>query len=146
MFIYLDSSVLIKKYFDEFASKLVVDIWNENKYIAISQVGYSEILGTIQKKQKIENFSDKVKDSITKKFKNDWDECIKMNVDQSINLELDRIHSKYLLRGFDAIHLVSAIILFREIEEETLFLSADDTLSKAAKKDGLNIGDYRWKK
>ena len=61
MFIYLDSSVLIKKYFDEFASDLVVKIWNENKYLAISQVGYSEILGTIHKKQRIENFSEKVK-------------------------------------------------------------------------------------
>ena len=143
MFIYLDSSVLIKKYFDEFATELVVKIWNENKYVAISQVGYSEILGTINKKQKIENFSDKVKFSIIKQFKNDWDELIKINIDQSINLELERIHSKYLLRGFDAIHLVSAIILFRELEEETLFLSADDTLAKAAKKDGLNIGEYR---
>ena len=87
MFIYLDSSVLIKKYFDEFASQLVVKIWNENKYVAISHVGYSEILGTVNKKQKIENYSDKVKSSITKKFKNDWGELIKINVDQSINLE-----------------------------------------------------------
>jgi predicted nucleic acid-binding protein len=145
VFIYLDSSVLIKKYFDEFASELVLKIWNENRYFAISQVGYSEILGTINKKQKIDKFSDKVKTSITKQFKRDWDELIKINVDQTINLELERIHSKYLLRGFDAIHLVSAIILFRELEEETLFLSADDNLAKAAKKDGLNIGGYRWK-
>ena len=52
MFIYLDSSVLIKKYFDEFASDLVVKIWNENKYLAITQVGYSEILEQFIKSKK----------------------------------------------------------------------------------------------
>jgi len=145
VFIYLDSSVLVKKYFDEFASDIVLKIWKECKYLAISQVGYSEILGTINKKQKIDKFSDKVKESISKQFKHDWDELVKINVDHSINLELERIHSRYLLRGFDAIHLVSAIILFKELDEETFFLSADDNLTNPAKKDGLNIGDYRWK-
>ncbi|TGK81766.1 PIN domain-containing protein [Leptospira noumeaensis] len=145
MFYYLDSSVLIKKYFDEYASDTVLNIWNENRYLAISQVGYSEILGTINKKQKIDKFSDKVKEVIIKQFKSDWDQLVKINVDHSINSELDRIHSKYLLRGFDAIHLVSAILLFKELEEETFFLSADNNLATAAKKDGLNIGIYTWK-
>ncbi|EMJ85406.1 MULTISPECIES: type II toxin-antitoxin system VapC family toxin [Leptospira] len=145
MFFYLDSSVLVKKYFDEFASDTVLKIWKENRYLAISQVGYSEILGTINKKQKIDKFSDKTKESIIKQFRYDWDQLVKINVDHTINSELDRIHSKYLLRGFDAIHLVSAILLFRELEEETFFLSADDNLATAAKKDGLNIGRYNWK-
>ncbi len=83
MFIYIDSSVLIKKYFDEFASELVLKIWNENRYLAISQVGYSEVLGTINKKQKIDKFSDKVKISITKQFKHDWDELIEKLCDTS---------------------------------------------------------------
>ncbi|MCG6151903.1 type II toxin-antitoxin system VapC family toxin [Leptospira bandrabouensis] len=145
MFYYLDSSVLVKKYFNEFASDTVLNIWKENRYLAISQVGYSEILATINKKQKIEKFSDKVKEKIIKQFKSDWDQLVKINVDHTINSELERIHSKYLLRGFDAIHLVSAIILFNELEEETFFLSADENLATAAKKDGLNIGNYDWK-
>ncbi|TGK84406.1 PIN domain-containing protein [Leptospira montravelensis] len=145
MFYYLDSSVLVKKYFDEYASDTVLNIWKENRYLAISQVGYSEILATINKKQKIEKFSDKVKENIIKQFKSDWDQLVKINVDHTINSELERIHSKYLLRGFDAIHLVSAIILFNELEEKTFFLSADDNLATAAKKDGLNIGNYAWK-
>ncbi|MCT8333252.1 type II toxin-antitoxin system VapC family toxin [Leptospira sp. 85282-16] len=145
MFYYLDSSVLVKKYFDEYASDTVLNIWKENRYLAISQVGYSEILATINKKQKTEKFSDKVKENIIKQFKSDWDQLVKINVDHTINSELERIHSKYLLRGFDAIHLVSAIILFNELEEKTFFLSADDNLATAAKKDGLNIGNYAWK-
>ena len=96
MIYYLDSSVLVKKYFDEFASDTVLKIWKDNRYLAISQVGYSEILGTINKKQKIDKFSDKVKDTIIKQFKSDWDQLVKINVDHSINFELDRIHSKYL--------------------------------------------------
>ncbi|MFB5649112.1 hypothetical protein ACE5IS_00575 [Leptospira wolffii] len=80
-----------------------------------------------------------------KQFQNDRHQLIKINVDGSLNSESDRVHSKYLLSGFDAIHLVSGIFLFRELREEFFFLSADENLSSAAEKDGLDIGKFMWK-
>lgn len=145
MIFYLDSSVLVKKYFEEVGTDSIQKVWKDNKHLAISQVGYSEILGTINKKQKIDRFSEKIKLGILKQFQNDWRQLIKINVDGSMNSELDRVHSKYLLRGFDAIHLVSGIFLFRELREEFSFLSADENLSSAAEKDGLDIGKFIWK-
>lgn len=145
MIIYIDSSVLVKKYFNEKGSEIILKLWNENNHFAISQVGFSEILGTINKKQKVDRFSDKIKDKLIGNFLEDWDQMIKVNVDNSLKSELLHIHSKYLLRGFDAIHLVSANIIFKELEEDSLFLCADDNLAMAAKKDGLNIGNYLWK-
>jgi uncharacterized protein len=145
MIIYLDSSVLVKKYFSEIGSEIILKLWNDNTHFAISQVGFSEILGTINKKQKVDRFSDKIKNRVISNFLEDWDQMIKVNVDNSVKNDLLHIHSKYLLRGFDAIHLVSAKIIFKELEEESLFLCADDNLAKAAKKDGMSIGSYLWK-
>ena len=72
MFAYLDSSVLIKKYFQEIGSDNITEIWKNSKYLAISQVGYSEILATINKKQKFDKFSDKIKNNLIQQFKEDW--------------------------------------------------------------------------
>lgn len=145
MFFYLDSSVFIKKYFEEIGTDAILKIWKTYSNFAISQVGYSEILGTINKKQKIEKFTDSSKKSLLKQFKSDWDQMLKINVDHSMIPELDKIHSNHLLRGFDAVHLASALLLFRELKEEFLFLSADDQLCNAAKKFGFNTGSYHWK-
>jgi len=145
MLVYLDSSALIKKYFEEIGSEHIAQIWNESEYIAISQVGYSEILGTIHKKQKMDRFSDKVKNQINKTFLEDWDSFIKVNADSKLNLELIRIHTKYLLRGFDAIHLATAKILSKQFEKDLQFLTADTNLQNAAEKEKLDIGKYTWK-
>ncbi|HMV43804.1 MAG TPA: type II toxin-antitoxin system VapC family toxin [Leptospiraceae bacterium] len=145
MLVYLDSSVLIKKYFQEIGSGYIDQIWDESDYIAISQVGYSEILGTIHKKQKMERFSDRVKNQINKAFLEDWDSLIKVNVDTTLNSELIRIHTKYLLRGFDAIHLATGIILSKQFEKDLQFLTADTNLQNSAEKEKLDIGKYVWK-
>ena len=145
MLIYLDSSVLIKKYFKEIGSEQIIEIWNDAEYLAISQVGYSEILGTIHKRQKMDRFSDKTKNQINKTFLEDWDSFIKVNVNQRLNSELITIHTKHLLRGFDAIHLATAKILFKQFEKELQFLTADNNLQIAAEKEKLNVGNYIWK-
>ncbi len=145
MLIYLDSSIFIKKYFKEIGSEYVIEIWNDAEYLAISQVGYSEILETIHKKQKMDRFSDKIKNQIIKDFKDDWESLIKVSADQKLNPELNRLHDKHLLRGFDAIHLATAILLAKKIEKDIQFLTADSNLQSAAKKEKLDIGNYFWK-
>jgi predicted nucleic acid-binding protein len=145
MLIYLDSSVFIKKYFKEIGSDHIIEIWNDAEYLAISQVGYSEILGAIHKKQKMDRFSDKIKNQISKNFKDDWESMIKVSADQKLNSELSRLHDKHLLRGFDAIHLATAILLAKKIEKDIQFLTADSNLQSAAQKEKLDIGNFLWK-
>ncbi len=145
MLIYLDSSVFIKKYFKEIGSDHIIEIWNDAEYLAISQVGYSEILGAIHKKQKMDRFSDKIKKQISKNFKDDWESMIKVSADQKLNSELSRLHDKHLLRGFDAIHLATAILLAKKIEMDIEFLTADSNLQSAAQKEKLDIGNFLWK-
>jgi len=145
MLIYLDFSVFIKKYFKEIGSDHILEIWNDAEYLAISQVGYSEILGAIHKKQKMDRFSDKIKNQIVKDFKDDWESLIKVSADQKLNPELSRLHDKHLLRGFDAIHLATAILLAKKIEKDIQFLTADSNLHSAAQKEKLDIGNYIWK-
>lgn len=44
---------------------------------------------------------------------------------------------RYLLRGFDAIHLASAVTLQRELGEPITFSAFDDHLSESAASEGL---------
>jgi len=47
---------------------------------------------------------------------------------------------KHALRGFDSIHLASALTLHREISPPIVFSCFDDNLQKASDKEGLDQG------
>jgi hypothetical protein len=47
------------------------------------------------------------------------------------------------LRGFDAIHLASALLLQEQMGEATRLLASDERSLAAAKKEGLGIIDVR---
>jgi uncharacterized protein len=59
------------------------------------------------------------------------------------DFDFDLAHSagdlaeKHLLRGFDAVHLASAVILREELTEPIRFLAFDDRLMTAAAAEGL---------
>lgn len=40
MIFYLDSSALVKKYFEEVGTDSIQKVWKDNKHLAISQVGF----------------------------------------------------------------------------------------------------------
>jgi len=50
---------------------------------------------------------------------------------------LEGIIKKYYLRGFDAIHLASAVLLQESIQENIIFGCFDQGLSRAAHQEGL---------
>ncbi len=50
---------------------------------------------------------------------------------------IDKTVSRYPLRGFDAIHLASALIVHNSLPEEFLFACYDKKLFRAAHKTGL---------
>jgi hypothetical protein len=60
-----------------------------------------------------------------------------VEVTDDLNQLIDKTVSRYPLRGFDAIHLASALIVHETIPEEFLFACYDKRLLQAAKMAGL---------
>jgi hypothetical protein len=67
----------------------------------------------------------------------DWKSLVCVQVNDDLSDMIDRVLSNHPLRGFDCIHLASALILHNAAPEELLFACFDKTLGQAAVAEGL---------
>jgi predicted nucleic acid-binding protein len=137
MILYLDTSALIKKYFKETGSDEVISKWQEATAIITSSVAYAESLASIYRKKRETKFANKKLANLLEAFRRDWNSFIRVEVTDDLNEWIDKAVSRYPLRGFDAIHLASALIVHKSIPEKFLFACYDNRLIRSAKAAGL---------
>lgn len=141
MIAYLDSSVLVKKYVIEPGTPELLDLWNRADAIAISTVGYAEVVAAFHRKRRETNLAPDVARRLTSSFKSDWETFVRVDVSPLLHDLIDRLVAKHPLRGFDAIHLASAIFLRESLGPDLVFACADSKLSVAAKSEGLSLAE-----
>lgn len=137
MILYLDTSALVKRYFSEAHSEKVAEVWNQSADIVTSAVAYAETLAAIFRKKREANLDDVDVAKIVAGFKEDWDSFIRVAAGDNLNEILDQILLRHPLRGFDAIHLASALLVKNRLAEKFLFCCFDNRLSAAAEKEGF---------
>jgi predicted nucleic acid-binding protein len=69
-------------------------------------------------------------------FTQDWRHFVVLDFNE---MESGSLVKKYGLRGFDAVHLSSAILMKGESDFALNFSSFDEKLNKAAKAEGLEV-------
>ncbi len=137
MFLYLDTSALVKRYFEEQFSHVVLSKWDEARYIVTSSVAYAETLACFYRKKNESGLEDGMLKILNDSFQADWYSFIRVQVNDTLNPFIDRVMSGHSLRGFDGIHLASAIMIRETVSRETIFACFDDRLNTAAGKYGL---------
>ena len=137
MILYLDTSALVKRYFKEPYSEQLSTVWKKAADIVISAVGYAETMAAFYRKRQEADLEDAQFKKITEIFRTDWNSFIRVAVTDDLNSLVDRIASTHQLRGFDAIHLSTALLVKRRLNENFLFCCFDERLSAAARKEGL---------
>lgn len=141
MIIYVDTSALIKKYVREQGSDKVKDAWNKAMMIGVSMVAFAEFCAALNRKLRENTLSQIEYVTAFNDFKADWHALVRIEVTEHLNAHIERLTTQYPLRGFDAVHLASALY-FQEFETEIIsFLCADDRLNNAAQQEGLNVVD-----
>ena len=137
MILYLDTSALLKKYFRETGSKEVIDSWRAANEIVSSSVAYAEAMASLHRKRRETRISTKTIANILDAFQRDWESFIRIEVTDDLNESINRITATYSLRGFDAIHLASALLIYERIPEDFHFACFDRILLQAAQGEGL---------
>jgi predicted nucleic acid-binding protein len=150
---YFDSSALVKYYVPETGSAWVsslIDSQVEDRewqnVIAIAKVGIVEVAAAAAKRKRVKDISEKQQQRIVARFLGDCSgrfTTLRAN-DATIKLATD-LTQRHPLRGYDAIHLATALILNKSLLDDELpplvFLSADIVLCKAAQAEGLLVED-----
>jgi len=140
MILYCDTSALIKRYVDEEGSARVNDLWDGSSAIATSVVAFAETLAALNRKRRENILVGKDYTRTAAQFKNDFSHCILVPVTSALNAAIETLVRAYPLRGFDAIHLASALVIRNADKSQMLFACFDRTLNSAAASEGLRIG------
>ncbi len=129
---YLDTSALIKRFVAEQGSLLVRRLVIREGPIATAKIAYAETYSGLTRKHRERHLSTGHYARACQQFENEWQAYVRVDLqDEILRLARDLIR-RHPLRGFDAIHLASALSLKKALGEEITFAAADERLLRAA--------------
>ena len=133
MILYLDTSVLIKLYVVESDSKQVRDYLKEVDQVGTSWLAYPESRAALARRSSGQSGYTK----LLKEFETDWPKFVRILPSEPLLRRSGELAERHRLRGFDAVHLASALFLGESTSAPITFWAADRTLARAAAKEGL---------
>jgi len=139
MIVYLDTSSLVKLYVEEIDSEKIRNFAHNAAAVSTSKIAYAEARAAFARKQKEEEFSLKVLRKIVEDLNRDWESYFVIEITDGLIRFAGDIAEKYLLRGFDSIHLASAVHLKNKIRADIHFSSYDTRLNQSAEKEGILV-------
>jgi predicted nucleic acid-binding protein len=137
--LYLDTSALVKLYIEEACSQEVKKAVHKSQIVSTSRVAYVEARAGIARKYREGEFSNEEYDQVVGDLVRDWDNYFIMEVSESVAKLGGILAERQSLRGFDAIHLASAIILRDRARLDVAFSCFDERLKAAAVAEGLSV-------
>jgi predicted nucleic acid-binding protein len=136
---YFDASSIVKWLFEESYSGLAEQARVEADFAVTSLVAYPEVLSAIRRAWKEGRCSESEVAFVRNEFLRVWEEITWIRPSERLVLETQSLIFLHGLRGYDAVHLASALALKREAEAEILFSCFDRNLNRAASREGLHI-------
>ena len=126
-------------YIQEPGSSEVRALVSEARIVATSRVAYVEARAGFAGKLREGELLQEEYSQIVEGFKEDWEKYFVVEVSENVARLGGRLVEKHPLRGFDAIHLASALLLKERANLEVFFSCFDKRLKTAARAEGLII-------
>jgi predicted nucleic acid-binding protein len=145
MNVYWDTSALAAVYLRDACTKQATTLFQSMRYPASSWLCYSEMRAAFRACKDAKKISAVKHADMVERFEKDWGRFHKIPVKSTLSPELRRIFQYHSLRGADAVHLASAILLNMRLavaHKSIIFACDDERLATAAEVDGLKIA---WK-
>ena len=137
MILYLETSNLVKLYVQEEDSGDVAKLVSDAEAVATSIIAYAEARAAFARKLREKGISDEDHNRIKNDLDRDWESLFVIKLSNAIVRFAGDLAEKRSLRGFDALHLASALELQKAIPLPVLFSSSDARLLESAKEEGL---------
>jgi predicted nucleic acid-binding protein len=136
--LYLDTSALVKKYFEEPRSVEVRDCISAHRSVATSTITRAESAATFAKAVKLGTLTEAAAKSGHQLFIREWKSYIRIRITESLVARADGLAWTFALRGYDAMHLAAALEWQDRIEETITIATFDQNLWRSAGKAGLD--------
>lgn len=135
--LYLDTSALVKLYVREASSSEVVARVARTDAVATSRVAYPEARAALARRHRGGGFGATALRRAVSALDRDLGSIVIVELDDALGRRAGNLAEQHALRGFDAIHLASALELAQLLGTPPEFLAFDDRLTAAARAEGL---------
>ncbi len=132
MILYLDTSSLVKLYVEEEASAVVEGLVGSAEATGTSVIAYAEARAAFARRFRENAFSSKDYKWLRSRFESDWKNFLSIHVTREIVRMAGDLAEKHGLRGFDAVHLASALTLREKLDSPVTFSCYDRRLQNAS--------------
>lgn len=139
MIVFFDTSAMVKRYIAEPDSAAMGELWTTASLIAASQLLYAEMAATFARKLREEPRNAGMLGQLQQAFRSDFQTMTRIAIDDDLHRHVDDILERHPLRGADAVHLASALLVREVLKEQVTFACADLRLVEAARAEGLLI-------
>ena len=140
MIAYFDSSSIVKWFFDESHMNLARGIRDKAEIVFTSLLSFPEVTSAIYRASREGRCSEQDTELIRDEFSRIWPHFQWVRATEALMQQAGQLIFGYGLRGYDAVHLASALLLDAEAREFDLFFSCfDRNLNRAARREGLEI-------
>ena len=142
MTLYLDTSALVKLFFREAGSELVLDLISKADSILTSQVAYAESCSALARRKRDKRLTEDEFEAAKRHLDDMWPQMDTVLIDE---IKAGELAIKHVIRGFDAIHLAAALELRAAGGEgiEVTFCSFDERQNDAAQAENLAVVEPR---
>ncbi len=137
MILYLDTSALVKMYVAEEGSAEVKKRVRQADTVSTSRVAYPEARSALARRHREGSISSSGLRKAVSDIDKEMGSFVIVELNESIARLAGEMAERHALRGFDAIHLASAIELGRMVGEAPDFITYDDNQALAAEEEGL---------
>lgn len=137
--VYLDASALVKRYVAEDGSDAVADLLNAAEYQAASIVTEAELPAALGRATRVGAISERDGQAALKVWEEDREELLWIQLPQNTAQQAGKLAWQDGLRGYDAIHLATALWWQANLGQELVVATYDRELWRAAKKHGLSV-------
>jgi len=111
-----------------------------SEFTATSLIAYAEARAAFARRFREKSFTEDEHARIKEFFENDWSSYLVLSVTGDMIKLAGDLAEKHALRGFDSIHLASALTLRQEVSSSIVFSCFDDNLRKASEREALDQG------
>lgn len=140
MFLYLESSALVKRYIDETHSGEVAHLMDGTSAILTSAISRVEVGAALSRAARGNRLDAEGARGAQEQFAEDWPDLTKVAVTDTLLTRAEELAWRHGLRAYDAVHLAAALVCeetISRLDESILFGCFDGELTVAASEEGL---------
>ena len=139
MILYLDTSALVKRHIQEMGTNDVISWMRAAQTIGMSVITRAEAAAAFARMVRMSVIDKPTAESLLSEFRQHWPQYIRLRVTEITIARADAMAWEMGLRGYDAVHLASAVMWQEALQEPVTMVTYDRQLWEAAAQIGLRV-------